>query len=155
MGNYTIEYLNHTLTSSVDTNGNITHQDKYTEQKVKIYRSRTQGMQKMKRIDYCEMQEEVITSTLDLKIWNLLVNSYKKHGICEHNGSPISINGLSSHFEVTRQKISKFIKRAKDANFIQVRNRLIYINPHVLVPYAISDNDLYDLQQQWETNSTS
>jgi hypothetical protein len=111
--------------------------------------AKTQGTRKMKMKDYCTMQEQVVKSTQDLKIWNLLINSHKKDGSVKDRTDFLSVNGLAKHFECSRQNISSFIRRSKQANFIQVRNRIIYINPFVSIPYAISDTDLYEIQTKW------
>jgi len=116
---------------------------------VPVQLSNKRGMRFMKVKDYTRMQEEVITSTLDLKMWNYLVNCYSKAGLCRVNGVPVTITILTKHFNVTRQKVSKFIKRTIDAGFLMKSGTSLLLNPLVVVPYGISDGDLYHLQQTW------
>ena len=149
MANYSVEYLNHVLTTTRDEDGLITQQDRFIEQRTIEKLANKRGMRFMKVKDYTRMQEEVITSTLDLKMWNYLVNCYSKAGLCRVNGEPVTITILTKHFNVTRQKVSKFIKKCIDAGFLMKSGTSLLLNPLVVVPYGINDADLYLLQQTW------
>jgi hypothetical protein len=152
MSNCTTEYLSHRLiTYSDPTNGNIISQDDYTERKITIKLSNKRGMTMFKKNDYLTMQEATVRSLLDLKLWNYLVKNFKQSGVCMTNGKPITITSLTEVFGITRQKVSGFIRRAIEADFIRKQGTSLTINPLVLIPYGIADKPLYELQEAWTT----
>ena len=151
MSYYKIEYLKHKLVTYVDKDtNNIVKQDNYIEKKIKRKLSDTKGTQMFKKNDYLDIQEEIINSKLDLKIFNFLVRHYTKIGFVNIKGTPVKINYIAKKFNVSRQKVSSFIKKAMDAGFIKKDKGLIVLNPFILIPYNISDKDLYHLQEHWK-----
>jgi len=154
MSYYSVEHINHRLTTVYDMNGNATRQDDYQSKKTTCNLANKQGTRPMKMYDYAEMQEQTIKSTQDLQIWNLLVNSHKDDGsLKSKKGAHINVSGLAKHFECSRQNIGNFIRRAKAANFIQVRTRVLYINPFVSIPFHIDDAHLHAIQKEWKSNA--
>ena len=96
------------------------------------------------------MQEMVIKSQLDLQLWNKLIMTYNKLGFCvAPKNIPLSITNIATEFNITRQKVSTFIKRCKEAEFVIINKRLIYLNPYVVTPYGANDTILHDLQENW------
>ena len=150
MSNYTTDYLNHRLVTYSDSStGQIISQDHFTEKRTKLTKSNKRGMSMFKKNDYLTMQEDTVRSLLDLKLWNFLVSSYKQSGVCMHNLKPVTITLLTEEFTVTRQKVSAFIKRGIEANFIRKQGTSLTLNPYVLVPFGISDEGLHELQSAW------
>ena len=150
MEHHKIEYVNHKLVTYIDQDtNNIIKQDNYIEKRIKPKLANKRGMSMFKKNDYLDVQEKIIKSLLDLKIYNFLVKYCSKSGFVSIKGKPITITYLSNKFNVSRQKISTFIKRAREANFIKKDGTLLMINPFIIVPYNISDKDLFELQNNW------
>ena len=150
MSNYTTEYLHHVLTTQRDGKTNtVTQQDRYTTKHTSIKLSNKRGMSMFKKNDYLTMQEESVRSLLDLRLWNYLTANFKQSGICISATKPITITTLSTEFNVTRQKISSFIRRSILAGFVRKQGTTITLNPFVLIPYGITDPALHELQTNW------
>lgn len=150
MSNYTTYDLNHRLVTYTDADtGQFIKQDKYTERVTSIKLANKRGVSMFKKNDYLTMQESTVRSLLDLRLWNYLVANFKQSGICMDGNKPITITLLSTEFSVTRQKVSAFIKRAIEADFVRKQGTSLQLNPYVLIPYGIADKPLYDLQQNW------
>ena len=145
------EYLNHKLVTYIDPDTQqIIKQDEYIEKKLKHSLANTKGMSMSKRNDYIEIQESIVRSLLDLKIFNFLVKHYSRSGIVMANNKAVTITYLSKHFGVTRQKISTFIRRARKANFVKKEGTSLLLNPFIIVPYNVSNKDLAELQARWK-----
>jgi len=154
MSNYTTEYIRHkliTVASPID--GEIKHQEEWTEKKIKNNKSNKQGMSMFKKNDYIAMQEYVVSSKLELRLWNFIVSNFKQCGHVQLNLKDITITELTKEFNITRQKVSSFIRKAIECGFIQKRGTLLYVNPFVVVPYEISDDNLHTIQKVWDKNN--
>jgi len=150
MNNCTVDYLNHKLVTYIDeSTGHTVLQDEFIEKRVTHKRANKKGMTMSKRNDYIRMQEESIVSVLDLKMWNYLVLNFKQNGICMYRSKYITITTLAEKFKVTRQKVSKFIRKCRESGFLHKQGTMLILNPFVVLPYGISDDALYQLQQTW------
>ena len=145
------EYLNHKLVSYIDPDTQqIVKQDEYIEKKLKYNLANTKGMSMFKKYDYADIQEYIIKSALDLKLFNFLIKHQNRDSYVMVNGKPVNITYLSKHFNISRQKVSTFIKRTREADFLKKVNSLFMLNPFVVVPYNISNKDLAELQARWK-----
>ncbi len=61
----------------------------------------------------------------------------------------IKINNLAKDFEASRMKISSFIKKLKDADFIKGDRGIFMVNPKMFVPQNASNEIVKELQDDW------
>ena len=96
---------------------------------------------------YKEMLEvfAICNSNLENRILIYILDNTKKNFTIN-----IKVNNLAKDFEVSRVKISSFIKKLKDADFIKGSRGIFLVNPRMFVPQNASNEIVKELQDEWK-----
>lgn len=136
MGNYK-EYL---LKTSYTDDGSIYDSVKYRQT------AKTKGgWQKMYKGNYLEIQELCIKSLTDLRLWNYCIDKTTTDFSIKLN-----VKSLAAKIGVSRQKVHQFLKSAIENDALRKEDGYYYMNPFIIVPRGISDDESAKAQDKWK-----
>ena len=93
------------------------------------------------------VMNSVISSNLDTKLFNYIKALMDKNGQILINQTQ-----LAEEFNVKRNKIATFIRKLVDEQFIhKVQNGVYIINPFIIRPKGMTNEDCENAQGYWET----
>lgn len=107
--------------------------------------SKSKGGWKRMYKDYTTAMEECINGKIDLKIWNMLVNSTKADFSLS-----VNITSLSRKVGASRTTIHLLVKRMIENNVIRKIDDYYEFNPFIYCPYGASDEMIYNKQEEWK-----
>ena len=156
MHNYNLTECKSSLetTKTVD---DILLQTKITE--TKVYRDKlgkTQGMKLMKYHTITNVYDQLGTSHANVKLLSYLITHQGKDGIVrtESNKDNITVDYLADTLSISTKTVQRFLSSMKKLGMLKKHVKAFYLNPHVVTPYAISNDRLGVLQVYWDSNFT-
>ena len=157
MGNYTKISIKQDFheTYSKET-GTLLHKVVVDEVKYKEKQGRTQGMRLTQWTKLSDTMANVISSNLEARMFSYMINNNTKKGEVKLKGKSVTIGiqDIANIFNTTRKTVSKFIKKCIDFGLIKKNKRALVLNPYIVVPHAISNDELFILQTFWDSNFT-
>ena len=134
-------YSHNIIKSVIDKNtGLIIDQTRY-----KSRQKTTGGWIKMYKKDYLMVQEDCVKSTIDLRLWNYIIDK-----VTSEFTIFINVSSLSKKIGCSRQKTHQFLKRALDNGFIRREQDGYEVNPFIVIPYGVNDDVSSSAQRKWK-----
>ena len=109
-----------------------------------IKRTKLKGGFSMVYKDYDTILENVITSNMDMKLFQLIKSSFT-HARIE---VVLSSTTISAKLGISKPKVTRFIKQLVDLHFLKRVDKATYrMNPFIFIPFK-SNGSL--LQEEWK-----
>lgn len=117
-----------------------------------IFYPNTQGMKNMKYNDLSKVGESVINSNLDARLFFFIIKHQGPNSMLRKSyGKDLATTTyLAKKFNVTPQKVRKFIRDCIELNLLKKIKKNFIINPYMVSPFGSTNNQLHRLQLWWD-----
>lgn len=117
----------------------------------------TQGMKNMKYNDLSTIGETIIKSNLDAKMFFFIIRHQSLNSMLKKSyGTDLATTSyIAKKFDVTPQKVRGFIRECIEQKLLKKLSKNFIINPYIIAPYMIKNNQLHQLQLWWDSNPKS
>lgn len=153
-------YNNDCVTSDNSTIDNLNIEDFTAEARLVVYQinlANTQGMKNMKYNDLSTIGETIIKSNLDAKMFFFIIRHQSLNSMLKKSyGTDLATTSyIAKKFDVTPQKVRGFIRECIEQKLLKKLSKNFIVNPYIIAPYMIKNNQLHQLQLWWDSNPKS
>ena len=136
------------LKEKVNSNGKVVEAVESRLSTYTINLANTQGMKNMKYNDLSKIGEKVINSNVDSKLFFYIIKHQGANSMLKKSyGQELATTSyLAKKFNVTPQKVRKFIRECLEEGLIKKLKTHFIVNPYISAPYKATNNQLHRLQ---------
>lgn len=140
------------LKEKVDSKGKVVEAVETRLSTYQINLANTQGMKNMKYNDLSKVGESVINSNLDARLFFFIIKHQGSNSMLRKSyGKDLATTTyLAKKFNVTPQKVRKFIRDCIELNLLKKIKKNFIVNPYMVSPFGSTNNQLHRLQLWWD-----
>ena len=137
----------------IDSNGNVVEHKiaTYAVKKEKLANTGGTKLVKFKRISSIQMKHANTPSVMKLLAY-VMGNQSRDSMLVTPRGKPASSAYLSEVLDIHRNSLTSSVKSLMLEGLLKKVGRTIYVNPYIIMPYAISNHSIHLLQLLWDNN---
>lgn len=140
--------------TTTNQNGDVISGVKTKTITYKLRKIRTDGMSLMRKKTVFDLLPEVANSNLDIRIISKIVKSITQEGFVGSGTVHTTVTGLAKEFETTPRKVRDVVKRLEEVDLVRRVSKRIYVNPYIILPYGVSQDQGQLLQLRWNDGYT-